>query len=167
MVHYATITLNTNSAPQTGYYIQLILCKVVLWFPICECKVSMFLYSAFFVALCSPLQCERKATSQSDSMMDIGCRTIFNSDHDILRSSTRKFFNEEVLPFHEKWVWWRLSKFRITQRVTIIHNFDILNQIYLWQTRIEKKVKLYTLDELIFEIGIAINFKMCFTLTKN
>ena len=54
------------------------------------------------MSFCSSLYSDRKPTSQCDSMMDIGCRSIFNSDHDMLRESARKFFNEEVLPFHDK-----------------------------------------------------------------
>ncbi|XP_076031597.1 long-chain specific acyl-CoA dehydrogenase, mitochondrial-like [Oratosquilla oratoria] len=45
----------------------------------------------------------RPTTSQAPTMMDIGTRTIFNEDHDILRSSVRKFFQEEVLPHHAEW----------------------------------------------------------------
>merc|ERR1719452_4875 len=36
-------------------------------------------------------------------MMEIGARPVFNSDHDIFRTSVRKFFNEECVPFHDKW----------------------------------------------------------------
>merc|ERR1719154_662692 len=36
-------------------------------------------------------------------MMEIGARPVFNSDHDIFRASVRKFFNEECVPFHDKW----------------------------------------------------------------
>ncbi|XP_018022177.1 long-chain specific acyl-CoA dehydrogenase, mitochondrial isoform X2 [Hyalella azteca] len=50
----------------------------------------------------STLLCERKEGAQSDSMMDIGCRSIFNSDHDIFRTSCRKFCQEEIVPHHEK-----------------------------------------------------------------
>merc|ERR1719427_1328574 len=35
--------------------------------------------------------------------MEIGARPVFNSDHDIFRSSARKFFNEEVVPHHDRW----------------------------------------------------------------
>jgi long-chain-acyl-CoA dehydrogenase len=35
-------------------------------------------------------------------MMDIGIRKIFNEDHDILRSSVRRFFQEEIAPHHAK-----------------------------------------------------------------
>lgn len=50
------------------------------------------------------LQCEyRKHAGQCDNMMEIGARPVFNSDHDIFRSSARKFFNEEVVPHHDRW----------------------------------------------------------------
>lgn len=45
----------------------------------------------------------RPSTAQAPTMLDIGTRSIFNEDHDILRSSVRKFFNEEVLPYHAQW----------------------------------------------------------------
>jgi len=48
--------------------------------------------------------CEyRKHPSQCDNMMEIGSRRIFNSDHDIFRTSVRKFFQEEVVPHHARW----------------------------------------------------------------
>jgi len=48
--------------------------------------------------------CEvRKHNSQCDNMMEIGSRRIFNSDHDIFRTSCRKFFTDEVLPHHTRW----------------------------------------------------------------
>jgi long-chain-acyl-CoA dehydrogenase len=55
----------------------------------------------FSTQLC--LQSERKAAAQADTMMDIGCREIFNADHDIFRASVRKFVQEEIVPFHDKW----------------------------------------------------------------
>ncbi|XP_071552293.1 long-chain specific acyl-CoA dehydrogenase, mitochondrial-like [Panulirus ornatus] len=45
----------------------------------------------------------RPSTAQAPTMMDIGTRSIFNEDHDIFRKSVRKFFNEEVLPYHAQW----------------------------------------------------------------
>merc|ERR1719370_1251250 len=45
----------------------------------------------------------RPTTAQAPSMMDIGTRALFNEDHDIMRASVRKFFNEEVVPYHEQW----------------------------------------------------------------
>lgn len=37
------------------------------------------------------------------SLLDIGTRRIFNEEHDMFRSMARKFFEEEVKPFHEDW----------------------------------------------------------------
>ncbi|PKU34982.1 long-chain specific acyl- mitochondrial [Limosa lapponica baueri] len=56
----------------------------------------------------SPLQTEQHGTkrpepSSAKSLVDIGTRRIFSSDHDIFRESARKFFQEEVLPFHAEW----------------------------------------------------------------
>ena len=36
--------------------------------------------------------------------MDIGIRKIYNSDHDMLRETMRKFFKNEVAPYHDQWV---------------------------------------------------------------
>lgn len=36
-------------------------------------------------------------------MSDIGSRKIFNSDHDMFRESVRKFFDQEVKPYHSQW----------------------------------------------------------------
>ncbi|KAM9629391.1 long-chain specific acyl-CoA dehydrogenase, mitochondrial [Morphnus guianensis] len=61
-----------------------------------------------FSAQASPLQTEQHGTkrpepSSAKSLTDIGTRRIFSSDHDIFRESARKFFQEEVLPFHTEW----------------------------------------------------------------
>lgn len=53
----------------------------------------------------SPAPAEQHGTkrlepSSAKRLTDIGTRKIFSSDHDIFRESTRKFFQEEVLPFH-------------------------------------------------------------------
>uniref|UniRef100_A0A6I8S8J9 Acyl-CoA dehydrogenase long chain n=1 Tax=Xenopus tropicalis TaxID=8364 RepID=A0A6I8S8J9_XENTR len=45
----------------------------------------------------------RLETSQAKSLMDIGTRRIFSSDHDIFRESARKFFQQEVVPYHAEW----------------------------------------------------------------
>lgn len=45
----------------------------------------------------------RKEPSQCQTLLDIGSRSIFNADHDIFRESARKFFTEQVAPFHSKW----------------------------------------------------------------
>ncbi|XP_050686199.1 long-chain specific acyl-CoA dehydrogenase, mitochondrial-like [Eriocheir sinensis] len=45
----------------------------------------------------------RPSTVTAPNMMDIGVRSIFDEDHDIFRKSARKFFTEEVLPYHRQW----------------------------------------------------------------
>ncbi|CAL1545006.1 unnamed protein product [Lymnaea stagnalis] len=40
---------------------------------------------------------------QSSSLLDIGTRRIFNSDHDIFRQTARRFMTDEIIPNHEKW----------------------------------------------------------------
>uniref|UniRef100_A0A670IDI5 Long-chain specific acyl-CoA dehydrogenase, mitochondrial n=1 Tax=Podarcis muralis TaxID=64176 RepID=A0A670IDI5_PODMU len=45
----------------------------------------------------------RLETSSAKTLMDIGTRRIFSSDHDIFRESVRKFFQEAVLPHHGEW----------------------------------------------------------------
>uniref|UniRef100_A0A8C9LBM1 Long-chain-acyl-CoA dehydrogenase n=1 Tax=Pavo cristatus TaxID=9049 RepID=A0A8C9LBM1_PAVCR len=46
---------------------------------------------------------KRLEPSSAKRLTDIGTRRIFSSDHDIFRESARKFFQEEVLPFHAEW----------------------------------------------------------------
>lgn len=36
-------------------------------------------------------------------MLDIGVRRIFDEEHDMFRQNVRRFFQEEVIPQHEKW----------------------------------------------------------------
>ncbi|MGH0120626.1 UNVERIFIED_CONTAM: hypothetical protein FKN15_009991 [Acipenser sinensis] len=45
----------------------------------------------------------RPETSLARSMMDIGTRRVFSEEHDIFRQSVRRFFQEEVAPFHQQW----------------------------------------------------------------
>uniref|UniRef100_A0A2P2HZ76 Long-chain specific acyl-CoA dehydrogenase n=1 Tax=Hirondellea gigas TaxID=1518452 RepID=A0A2P2HZ76_9CRUS len=45
----------------------------------------------------------RQATSQAGRMTDMGTRNLFGSNQDIFRVSVRKFFNDEVKPFHKQW----------------------------------------------------------------
>lgn len=45
----------------------------------------------------------RPEPCQSGRMTDIGLRRIFDSEHDMFRESARRFFQEQVAPFHEKW----------------------------------------------------------------
>ena len=40
---------------------------------------------------------------QTGRFTDIGTRKIFTPDHDMFRESCRKFFQEEVMPYHAEW----------------------------------------------------------------
>lgn len=42
----------------------------------------------------------RLETPSAKKLTDIGIRRIFSSEHDIFRESVRKFFQEEVVPYH-------------------------------------------------------------------
>lgn len=44
----------------------------------------------------------RPETSSAKSLMDIGTRRIFNEDHDLFRQNVRRFFQEEVVPYHKE-----------------------------------------------------------------
>ncbi|XP_014649498.1 PREDICTED: long-chain specific acyl-CoA dehydrogenase, mitochondrial isoform X2 [Ceratotherium simum simum] len=46
---------------------------------------------------------ERLETPSAKKLTDIGIRRIFSSEHDIFRESVRKFFQEEVIPYHTEW----------------------------------------------------------------
>ena len=41
--------------------------------------------------------------AQADSLMAIGTRDIFDTDHDMFREMARKFWQDEVVPFHPEW----------------------------------------------------------------
>lgn len=43
---------------------------------------------------------ERLETPSAEKLTAIGTRRIFSSEHDIFRESVRKFFQEEVIPYH-------------------------------------------------------------------
>jgi len=45
----------------------------------------------------------RPDNSQSDTMMDIGTRRVYNEDHDLLRTMCRRWWEQEVVPNHAKW----------------------------------------------------------------
>ncbi|THD27319.1 Long-chain specific acyl-CoA dehydrogenase [Fasciola hepatica] len=45
----------------------------------------------------------RAEAAQSDCLMNIGTRSIFSEEHDMLRTNTRKFMSEYVIPNHKKW----------------------------------------------------------------
>ena len=39
----------------------------------------------------------------AESLLQIGTRSIFEQEHDLYRESCRKFYNDEVVPFHNEW----------------------------------------------------------------
>lgn len=45
----------------------------------------------------------RPEPCQSGKLTDIGTRRIFDPEHDMFRETARRFFQEEVLPYHDKW----------------------------------------------------------------
>lgn len=45
----------------------------------------------------------RPEPSSAKTLMDYGTRRIFTEDHDMFRQSVRRFFNEEVVPYHKEW----------------------------------------------------------------
>uniref|UniRef100_UPI003AAFDEBA long-chain specific acyl-CoA dehydrogenase, mitochondrial n=1 Tax=Centroberyx gerrardi TaxID=166262 RepID=UPI003AAFDEBA len=50
-----------------------------------------------------PVSSARPETSSAKTLMDIGTRRIFTEDHDLFRQNVRRFFQEEVVPFHSEW----------------------------------------------------------------
>ncbi|XP_062302669.1 long-chain specific acyl-CoA dehydrogenase, mitochondrial [Osmerus eperlanus] len=50
-----------------------------------------------------PAAPSRPETSSAKTLMDIGTRRIFSEDHDLFRQSVRRFFQEEVVPYHKEW----------------------------------------------------------------
>lgn len=46
----------------------------------------------------------RPETSTATTLMDIGTRRIFSEEHDLFRQNVRRFFQEEVVPYHAEWV---------------------------------------------------------------
>ncbi|KAK3548438.1 hypothetical protein QTP70_013070 [Hemibagrus guttatus] len=44
----------------------------------------------------------RPETSMAKTMMDIGSRRIFSEEHDLFRQNVRRFFKEEVVPYHRE-----------------------------------------------------------------
>lgn len=41
--------------------------------------------------------------TSNESMLDIGTRSLFNTDHDIFRESVRRFLKNRVKPFQNEW----------------------------------------------------------------
>ena len=48
-------------------------------------------------------QLVRLPPCQMENMMDIGARSIFEEDHDIFRSSVRRFMRDELAPNHARY----------------------------------------------------------------
>ncbi len=46
----------------------------------------------------------RREPAQAPSFTSVGLRRVLNSDHDALRESARRFFQEQVVPFHDAFV---------------------------------------------------------------
>ena len=45
----------------------------------------------------------RMEPAMAGTMLDIGCRRIFDEDHDAFRDMARKWFETEVRPHHGDW----------------------------------------------------------------
>ncbi|XP_018598658.1 long-chain specific acyl-CoA dehydrogenase, mitochondrial [Scleropages formosus] len=45
----------------------------------------------------------RPETASAKTLMDIGTRGIFSEEHDLFRQNVRRFFQEEVVPYHTEW----------------------------------------------------------------
>lgn len=45
----------------------------------------------------------RPEPCQANRLTDVGTRRIFESEHDMFREMARKFFQEQVSPYHSKW----------------------------------------------------------------
>ncbi|XP_067245106.1 long-chain specific acyl-CoA dehydrogenase, mitochondrial-like [Chanodichthys erythropterus] len=45
----------------------------------------------------------RPETPMAKTLMDIGTRRIFSEEHDLFRQNVRRFFQEEVVPYHTQW----------------------------------------------------------------
>lgn len=45
----------------------------------------------------------RPEPSMAERLDTIGTRRIFNEEHDLIRETARRFFADQVAPFHDKW----------------------------------------------------------------
>jgi long-chain-acyl-CoA dehydrogenase len=45
----------------------------------------------------------RLEPAQAPTMLDIGIRKIFSEEHDLFRKNVRRFYQEEVVPYHAEW----------------------------------------------------------------
>lgn len=46
---------------------------------------------------------DRPETQVADSLLQIGTRRIFDTEHDMYREMCRRFYQEEVMPYHNQW----------------------------------------------------------------
>lgn len=62
---------------------------------------SLNFLNVYIFLRCSHSEGEERLESPfAKKLTDIGIRRIFSSEHDIFRESVRKFFQEEVVPYH-------------------------------------------------------------------
>jgi len=46
---------------------------------------------------------DRPEPNQCETLTQIGCRKIYDTDHDLYRESLRSFYTDKVVPYHEEW----------------------------------------------------------------
>ena len=46
---------------------------------------------------------DRPETQVADSLLQIGTRRIFDTEHDMYREMCRRFYTDEVMPYHNEW----------------------------------------------------------------
>lgn len=98
------VSFRPNGVPELGCELCLVT-KYFLPFQTVMQIGCLYLNRCIDLSFFSPLQTEQHGTkrlepSSAKTLIDIGTRRIFSSEHDIFRESARKFFQEEVLPFH-------------------------------------------------------------------
>jgi long-chain-acyl-CoA dehydrogenase len=54
-------------------------------------------------SLCTHITASRPEPQVADNLLQIGTRRVFEHEHDMFRTLTRKFYTEEVVPFHSEW----------------------------------------------------------------
>jgi long-chain-acyl-CoA dehydrogenase len=54
-------------------------------------------------AFCTETTTSRPETQVAENLMQIGTRRIFDSEHDMYREMCRRFYQDEVLPYHNQW----------------------------------------------------------------
>ena len=57
-----------------------------------------------FSAVSTPVAVDSRIDSQvASNLMQIGIRRIFDHEHDMYRELCRRFYEKEVVPYHQKW----------------------------------------------------------------